>query len=258
MGDVIADLAAEQTELDAMVAPLPAAAWDTPTPADPWTIRDQISHLAFFEEKVTLSLTDPVGFIGEAGPDLADGFDVYIQLGIDRGRALAPEAVLGWWRQARQATLAALGDADPESRYPWYGPKMRARTVAAARIMETWAHGQDVADTLGVTRAPTDRLFHVAELGVVTYRHAFDNRRLDPPTTRVRVALRGPSGTTRVWNDGSDSSVTGPVEEFCLVVTQRRHLADTHLVIEGEPARRWMEIAQIYLGPPGPGRPAIT
>ena len=72
------------------------------------------------------------------------------------------------------------------------------------------------------------------------------------------MALRGPSGTTRVWNDEASSSVTGTVEEFCLVVVQRRHLLDTGLVIEGEEAMRWMEIAQAYGGPPGSGRQPIA
>jgi hypothetical protein len=57
-----------------------------------------------------------------------------------------------------------------------------------------------------------------------------------------------------VWNDESSNSVTGPLEDFCLVVTQRRHLDDTHLVLEGPIAHEWMAIAQAFAGPPGPGR----
>ena len=32
---------------------------------------------------------------------------------------------------------------------PWYGPSMSARSFVTARLMETWAHGMDVADALG-------------------------------------------------------------------------------------------------------------
>ncbi len=66
----------------------------------------------------------------------------------------------------------------------------------------------------------------------------------------------GSGGALEVWNDEANDSVTGPVEEFCLVVTQRINYRDTHLVIEGELAQKWMEVAQIFAGPPGPGRPA--
>jgi uncharacterized protein (TIGR03084 family) len=111
-----------------------------------------------------------------------------------------------------------------------------------------------VADAVGVTRSPTVRLFHIAELGIKTFSWSFLNRGLPVPGERVRVALRGPSGSTRVWNDPMTNSVTGPVDEFCLVVTQRRNYLDTTLVVEGDVARTWMEIAQAFAGPPGPGR----
>jgi uncharacterized protein (TIGR03084 family) len=122
--------------------------------------------------------------------------------------------------------------------------------------METWAHGQDIVDALGVTREPTNRLFEIADLGIKTFSWSFANRGLEVPERRVRVALRGVGGKSRVWNDEANDSITGPVEEFCLVVAQRIHYQDTHLVIEGEVAERWMQIAQIFAGPPGPGRPA--
>jgi uncharacterized protein (TIGR03084 family) len=167
---------------------------------------------------------------------------------------MAPVEVLAWWRDARTSTLAAFAGVDPDARLAWFGPPMRVATAIQARLMETWAHGQDVADGLGLAREPTNRLFEIAEVGVKTYAWSFLNRGMEVPAQRVRVALRGPSGTTRVWNDEASASVTGPVEEFCLVVVQRRHVLDTGLVVEGEEALRWMEIAQAYGGPPGSGR----
>lgn len=123
--------------------------------------------------------------------------------------------------------------------------------------METWAHGEDVAEAIGASLPATDRLFHVAELGVRTFSWSFSNRGLDVPDERVRVSLRGPSGSTRSWNDGWKESVSGSVEDFCLVVTQRRHIDDTDLVVDGPLARRWMEVAQAFAGPPGAGRPPV-
>jgi uncharacterized protein (TIGR03084 family) len=255
MDEVLADLAAEHESLDGLVAPLDDMAWDTPTPAEGWSIRDQISHLAFFDEQAALSARDADAFMEGVNEALTEGIDAYMGRHLTAGREMAPAALLAWWRGAREDLLVAFAGRDPEARLPWYGPPMKARSSAVARLMETWAHGADVADALGVAREPTDRLFHVAELGVKTYSWSFQNRGLDVPSEKVRVALRGPSGRIRVWNDEATASITGPVEEFCLVVAQRRHVADTHLMVEGAVASRWMEVAQVFAGPPGPGRP---
>jgi uncharacterized protein (TIGR03084 family) len=171
---------------------------------------------------------------------------------------LTSTEVLDWWRSARNGALRAFDGVGPEDRLPWFGPPMKAPSAVAARLMETWAHGQDVAEAMGVLRPPTDRLFHIADLGVKTFSWSFANRGLDTPKERVRVALRGPSGATRVWNDTSEDAIAGRLDEFCLVVTQRRNFLDTSLVIEGDVARKWMEIAQVFAGPPGPGRPPNT
>ncbi len=178
-----------------------------------------------------------------------------MSLGIDRGRSLTHSQVLDWWRSAREAELGAFATIAPDETIPWYGPPMKARSAVSARLMETWAHGHDVADALGITRPPTARLFHIAELGVKTFSWSFLNRNLEVPAERVRVSLIGPDGSTRVWNEPMSNSITGRVDDFCLVVAQRRNYRDTSLAIDGDVARRWMEIAQVFAGPPGPGRP---
>ncbi|MGF1667730.1 MAG: TIGR03084 family metal-binding protein [Acidimicrobiia bacterium] len=254
MKDLLDDLAAEHEDLDTLVSGLPAADWDLTTPAEPWTIRDQIGHLAFFDEKAALSARDADGFAADMNTIATIGIDAYMGQHIERGRAGSPAELLAWWRRARSELLEALAACDPEERLLWYGPPMRAASSAVARLMETWAHGLDVADTLGIRRPPTDRLFRVADLGVRTFRFAFENRNLPAPPTRVRVALRGVTGNLRVWNDECADSVTGPVEDFCMAIAQRRHFSDTHLVCEGPIAREWMDIAQVFAGPPGAGR----
>ncbi|MGH8911971.1 MAG: TIGR03084 family metal-binding protein [Acidimicrobiia bacterium] len=252
MQEVLGDLVDETTEVIALVDDLDTAGWASVTPSAPWTIADQIGHLAYFDEQAARSATDPTSFaetvnrgVGALTSDIA---------ALHRLRDLDGPATLAWWQSARAEMLAAFATLDPEERVPWYGPAMRARSAAVARLMETWAHGTDIAETLGAVLPVTNRLFHVADLGVRTYGWAFANRGLEPPPERVRVALRGPSGRTRIWNDECSASVTGPVEEFCLVVAQRRNVRDTHLVLEGGLARHWMEIAQVFAGPPGPGR----
>jgi uncharacterized protein (TIGR03084 family) len=133
---------------------------------------------------------------------------------------------------------------------------MAARSFATARLMETWAHGQDVADALGVRREPTDRLRHVAHIGVRARPFSYAVRGLDVPAGEVYVALDPPSGGEPwTWNDPTaPDRISGPALDFCLVVTQRRHPADTSLVVDGPLAAEWIAIAQAFAGPPGEGR----
>jgi uncharacterized protein (TIGR03084 family) len=125
--------------------------------------------------------------------------------------------------------------------------------MATARLMETWAHGQDVADALGVRREPTGRLRDIAHLGVRTRDFAYRINQLEPPADEFRVELTGPDGEDWAWGPaGADQRVAGPAEGFCLVVTQRRELGDVDLTVTGEEAARWLTIAQAFAGPPKP------
>jgi uncharacterized protein (TIGR03084 family) len=121
--------------------------------------------------------------------------------------------------------------------------------------METWAHGQDVFDGLGQSHPAGPGLRHVAHLGVRTLANSFITRKLPVPDAAVRVELSAPGGELWEWGpSGADDAVRGPAVDFCLVVTQRRHLADTRLAVTGDTASAWMGIAQAFAGPAGPGR----
>ena len=75
------------------------------------------------------------------------------------------------------------------------------------------------------------------------------------PTAPIRVELAAPDGGTWTWGpDDAADRVVGPALDFCLVVTQRRHLADTAVAATGPVATEWMSFAQAYAGPAGPGR----
>ncbi|MBI2877543.1 MAG: TIGR03084 family protein [Candidatus Tectomicrobia bacterium] len=254
MKQICADLAAEHAALDEIVARLAPEQWDLATPAENWAIRDQIGHLAYFDARGRAAAEDPERFQREAQAALAS-LDRFAWESGERGRTLPAGELLAWWREERAAMLQAFERLTPRDRLPWYGPDMSALSFATARLMETWAHGQDIADTLGVRREATDRLRHVAHLGVTTFRWSYATRRRQAPQGTVRVELTSPSGQRWVWNEEAmENRVSGPAEEFCLVVTQRRHLADTALEVEGALAQEWMAIAQAYAGPPGPGR----
>ncbi len=254
MDALVADLAAETRELEQLLVPLTEAEWGTPTPADGWVIGDQVSHLAYFDEAATLSITDPDAFRAAAEPDLAD-VDAFTARVAAESRGRAGAALLAWFRDARARMVEAMRQLDPSTRVPWYGLEMSAASSLTARIMETWAHGQDVADTLGTTRTPTAALRHVAHLGVRAFPNSYRARRLRVPEVDVYVALAGPTGEPWVWGPESAANrVEGPALDFCLVVTQRRHVDDTALVTHGDVAREWMAIAQAFAGPPGAGR----
>jgi uncharacterized protein (TIGR03084 family) len=257
--EIATDLVAEHEELDEIVARLAPVQWDHPTPAAGWAVRDQISHLAFFDDAASLALEDPDAFIpmSKAASDALVAGDDLMREHLERGRSMTPDDLLEWWRRARRRLLIAAGGTDPDTRVPWFGPPMGARSFLSARIMETWAHGQDIADTFGIERQPTQRLRHIAHLGVGARAFSYALRSMDVPDEPVRVELVAPMRDNWEWGPpGAPSSVSGRALDFCLVVTRRRHPSATDLVIRGDAASEWMEIAQAFAGPPGPERPA--
>jgi uncharacterized protein (TIGR03084 family) len=248
------DLAYETSALEQLLAPLSDADWDRPTPAAGWAIRDQVSHLAYFDEAATLAAVEPDRFRAERDALLAEP-DGITEVIAGRYRDLDPAALHTWFREARTSMVDALLALDPSTRVPWYGPDMSVASSLTARIMETWAHGQDVADALGAVRTPTRALRQVAHIGVRALPNSFVTRGREVPDAPVYVALRSPDGEEWTWGDPSlPDQVSGDAVEFCLVVTQRRHRSDTTLVITGPVATEWMAIAQAFAGPPGAGR----
>ncbi len=256
MPGLLADLADEHADLDVVLRAVDGEGWDTPTPAPGWAVRDQISHLAFFDEAASTAIAQPHRFSAGAEAVLAAagrGDDPMAEH-LRRGRAMAGPELLHWWRSARAGLVEAASALPRGARVPWYGPSMSAASFVSARLMETWAHGQDVADAVGVRPQPTSRLRHVAQIGVRARPFSFAVHGLEPPRGAVRVELEGPGGDRWYWNEEAvDEEVRGLGLDFCLVVTQRRHLADTGLVVKGEVARQWMAVAQAFAGPPGAG-----
>lgn len=253
---LIADLRAEGDELDGWVADLPAEAWARPTPAPGWTIAHQVAHLAWTDERALLAATDPEGFQAEATAAFAAGDPRrFVDEGAERGAALAPAELLAWWRGTRLRLADAIAEVPPGAKLPWYGPPMGAASMATARIMETWAHSGDVAAALGVRKEPTARLGHVAHLGVRTRDFAYLVQGRTPPAEPFRVELVAPGGEVWAWGpEDAAQRVSGPAEDFCLLVTQRVHRDDTALVASGAEAQEWLGIAQAFAGPPGAGR----
>jgi uncharacterized protein (TIGR03084 family) len=252
--DVLADLGAECAELDALVAPLGEADWARETPAPGWTIAHQIAHLAWTDDVAILAASDPDEFAAQLQTALAQ-FDTYVDRAAEERAAQPPADVLAGWRAGRTRLADALAAVPAGTKLPWFGPPMSPTSMATARLMETWAHGQDVADTLGAQRPVTDRIRHVAHIGVRARNYAYLIRDEPVPSEEFRVELVGPAG--EVWTWGPEDAlqrVSGPALDFCLLVTQRRHRDDLALVAEGAESDHWLDIAQAFAGPSGDGR----
>ncbi|MFQ5555365.1 MAG: TIGR03084 family metal-binding protein [Acidimicrobiia bacterium] len=253
------DLAAEHLELAMVVEGLPEDAWDRQTPAAGWTVRDQIAHLAFFDEKALEAHVDPVSFVTEVAALAEEGdLESYVAVAGRRARAMSGPDVLAWWAGANAGLRAAFENLDPTTRIAWYGPPMAARSKITARIMETWAHGLDVREALGRIDVPTGRLRHVCHIGVRARAYSFGVRGLDVPEVEPFVTLAH-EDETWTWGDpSSPEMVRGSALSFALVATQRRHRSDSDLEATGPGAAAWLDIAQAFAGPAGPGRPPIA
>lgn len=254
---VLADLAAESDQLDRAVADLEETGWRRPTPADGWDVASQIAHLAWTDEAAQAAASDKEAWdrlVLEALEDPERAVDNAAIM----GGAVRPAELLDRWRRSRAGLATALREVPAGTKLPWFGPPMSPTSMATARFMETWAHALDVHTALGEVPAPTDRLKHVAHLGIRTRNFAFGIHQLTPPTDDFRVELTAPSGEVWVWGpeDTEDTvqTVTGSAYDFAQLVTQRVHRDDTDLVATGADAETWLGIAQAFAGPPGNGR----
>jgi len=256
MQEITADLRAEYRALADLCATLTPAQWALRTDFHGWTPWDEIAHLLYFDETALQACTAPAAF--EAGKQVlwaeqGGGFEISaVQRRAFAG--LDGPALLARWRTRFEALVAQLAARDPKDRLPWYGPPMSARSFATARLMETWAHGQDVWDALSRTRGASPGLRHIAHLGVTTYGWSFVNRGLPVPEPAPHVALTAPDGSPWTWGEPSATDfVRGPALDFVLLVTQRRHRDDTALQWAGAAAEQWTRIAQCFAGPPADG-----
>lgn len=262
--ELLSDLDAEYRDLRSIVQGFgdTAVEWDRPTPAEGWAVRDQISHLAYFDDAGRLAADEPEQFaslVTEVMEAEGDPMEAHLR----RGRAMDGGELLAWWERAHLGMMAAFTDIDPDGRVPWFGPSMGARSFLSARLMETWAHGQDVIDALGVERTASDRLRHICQLGVRARPYSYVVRGLDVPPGVIDLVLTAPSGAPWLLlagdegSGGDRGSIRGQALDFCLVVTQRRHVDDTQLEVDGPLAEDWLRVAQAFAGPAGTGRPAL-
>ncbi|MEM7079014.1 MAG: TIGR03084 family metal-binding protein [Pseudomonadota bacterium] len=247
---VVEDLRTEGDQLYALLKDMDTAFWTTASTFKSWTVWDVVAHLHFSDYLALTSLRSGAEFTALLDEMRAN--PGYNQRWLSHhGQTPNGPDLLERWRTLFQQMCDALDNADPDARYVWVGPGMKARMFATARQMETWAHGWEVYDLMGVSRTHTDRIKNIATIGVRTYGWTFENRRLPAPGPAPRVVLKAPSGAIWEWQpENAMDSVQGDAVEFCQVVTQTRNIADTQLVVRGAAAQAWMAMAQCFAGPP--------
>ncbi|MGB3708682.1 TIGR03084 family metal-binding protein [Gordonia sp. (in: high G+C Gram-positive bacteria)] len=252
--ELVQALQDESDSLDDLVAALPAEGWAAPTPAEGWTIAHQIGHLLWTDRASLLSATDPEGFAQALAEATADPLG-FVDDAAAVEAARPPAEILDDWRKTRAKLAGALLAVPSGTKLTWFGPPMSAASMATARLMETWAHGLDVADALGAERVSDDSIKNIVHLGVRTRNYSYMVNGIEAPATEFRYEITAPSG--EVWTWGSEDAtdiVRGSAVDFCELITQRRNLADLNLEIIGDNATQWASIAQVFAGPPGSGR----
>ena len=257
MKTICEDLRQEYEVLDAVVASRSIDEWQILTPFNGWSIYDVIAHICFTDMNALLAMEDPDAFALHANK-LREWVE------IDKGQLMpftyeemgkpSEDVLLAKWRDIRWQLLRTAEAQSPKDRFLWYGPSMSTRSLITARLMETWAHGQDICDTFRVCRENTHRLRHIAHLGVQTWHWSFIVNQMEPPTSTPYIELIAPSGELWRWGDETaEDVVKGPAVDFCLLVTRCRHWQDLGLECEGAVARAWLPIAQCFAGAPQSG-----
>jgi uncharacterized protein (TIGR03084 family) len=252
--DVFTDIVAQGEALDKIVAGLDASQWALQTPAPGWTVKHQVAHLASVFRIAGLAGSDPGLFVKMTAGAEKD-FDTAVSEMLKPYLAASTEDLFARWRAERDAAVTALAALPPDQLVPWIARQLPASVLACAGMMELFAHGQDIADTVGAHREHTDAIGHLAWFATRNRDFGYQVRGLTPPQAPFRYELTAPSGAT--WEFGpadADQRITGPALDFCLLVTRRRHRDDLAVRATGADANQWLDIAQAYRGSPGPGR----
>ena len=251
------DFRAESRALHTVLAKADARRFDEPTLFKNWTINAVLQHLHFWNQMAAYQLTDEAALVATLKDMMAAGKGMRSYENAHFA-GLAGQDLLNTWIEDVDRTADLFSNADPKARLKWAGPDMSARSSITARLMETWAHGQEVFDHLGVVRENQDRIQNIVVLGVNTFGWTYKTRKETPPGPMPYLTLKAPSGAVWIFGEESETErISGLAEEFCQVVTQTRNIADTKLQVVGNTAKDWMSKAQCFAGgpetPPPPG-----
>lgn len=233
----------------------------TQTQFKDWTGWDVVAHLHYSDVMAHAAVRSQAAFndvLTEVMTAMSGGQSL-IALTRNKYRSVEYRDLVSQWRTQLVELCDTFDAVDPDTKFPWFGPPMKARMFATARQMETWAHGQALYDILGLERTETDRIRDVVFIGVRTFSFCFANRQKPIPDRMPFLNLTSPSGEVWTYGDPSKTeAIQGRAVEFAQVVTQTRNVADTQLSIAGPTAAAWMNIAQCFAGPPADPPPPAT
>lgn len=253
LSDLMQDWHDETAGLESIFSELTPAEWQRPTPAAGWDIGHQIAHLTWTDEALLLAACSPAEFSALRDIVTAD-IEATVNEAAAAGASVAPDVMLDNWVSGQRRTADVLAGIDPTQKLPWFGPPMGPAAAISARIMETFAHGQDVRDALGIPPIRSRRLRHIAHLAVAARPYSFHANGLQKPSGPVRVEL---DFNGQIWTWGPENAaarVTGEALDFALMATRRRHWNDCDVRAAGNEAHEWLNVIQAYAGPPGTGR----
>lgn len=237
------DLIDEGDSLAAIMAAANADDFARATFCPGWTVLHQLSHLEWTDSQLARAIIDPEGFTSDAANMPGRRVDEAAQV----GSARSADECLRAWDTSRHRLIDTVRRQPDSTRVPWFGPPMSLATAVTARIMETFAHGHDIADALGAAVEPTDRLRHVATLAWKARSYSFSVHGLRAPTSELRLDVRGVDGD--VWSWGSESAenrVTADAYDFALLATRRRTRVESRVSAVGADAQRWLEVVQAF------------
>jgi uncharacterized protein (TIGR03084 family) len=246
------DFLEESERLYELLSPIGSSDFNRKSQFKGWTVNDVLRHLHFWNLAADLSLRDEQKFAAFIKNYLKRRETESIRSLEDEWfQGLEGKPLLHRWRDFYTEMTERFHGSDPKKRVKWAGPDMSVLSSITARQMETWAHGQELYDLLGVVRKEYDSIRNIVFLGNSTFAWAFLNRGLQVPGSVPFLRLTAPSGSLWEFNESSTTEcITGEAAEFCQVVTQVRNVRDTLLQVVGETANSWMSIAQSFAGPP--------
>jgi uncharacterized protein (TIGR03084 family) len=236
--DLLADLAAQHAELDAVLTGLDGAGWGRASRCTGWSVADVVTHLAQSDELAVASMAD------RFGTGLGDAADVdeWAAQAVDAEAPRPPAEVLARWHAATDALRRGLRASEPGRRVRWVAGTLSCRTLAATRLAECWIHTNDIAPV-----APTERLRHVARLAWRTLPYSFSRagRELHGP---VAFHLTGPTGIPWVFEPEGPATtvITGSGAELCDVAGHRRDHRTTALGGTGPDATAVLELVRTF------------
>ena len=247
-GSLLDALAREQTGLQTELGNLATDEWFRPTPAKGWDVRDTVAHLADIDEIAIDTCTAGPRPLNDFAAQFASPEDTTLW-GVLRGRRRSGREVLTWWEDTSSRERDVLAGVDAAMRIPW-GIGMRRQSLVTARLMETWAHGLDVREAVGLPVVDSDRLRHVAWLGYRALPYAFSFAGRERPPGELRVEVTSPSGD-EIWEYGpadAPNRITGPAGELCRLFAHRISRDEARgLAAEGDGAVAALEVARAFL-----------